>query len=135
MTAAEIDDGAVDGLAGTAIEDHAAGILLAADAERVDFDLRNLRSDGRADFQHVRAEHERVRGVEVIGIVLHEGSAAFEPVGHDFHDADERGRLPIALTGESVAVFHQPLHGEAGQLFHAVEIFESGGERGEAAFL
>ena len=89
----------------------------------------------RADFQHVRAEHERVRGIEVIGVVLHERGAAFEPVGHDFHDADERGGLPIAFPGETVAVFHQALHGEAGQLFHAVEVLEGGGERGEAAFL
>jgi len=74
-------------------------------------------------------------GIEVIGVVLHERGAAGEAVGHDFHDAGERGGFPIAFTGEAVAVFHQALHGEAGQLLHAMQVFEGGGEGSEIAFL
>ncbi len=43
--------------------------------------------------------------------------------------------LPVALGAEAVAVGHQPLHGQAGQLAQAAEVLEGGGERAEAAGL
>ena len=46
----------------------------------------------------------------------------------------DRG-LPVALAAEAVAVGHQPLHGESGQLPQPAEVLEVGGERGEAAVL
>ena len=45
----------------------------------------------------------------------------------------QRGRLPVALAAEAVAVGHQPLHREPGQLRQAVQVLEGGGEGPEAA--
>ena len=45
----------------------------------------------------------------------------------------ERRRLPVALAAEAVAVGHQPLHGEAGELAQAAEVLEVRRERAEAA--
>ncbi len=47
---------------------------------------------------------------------------------HDFHRADERGGFPVTFAGETVAVGHQPLRREAGQLHEAVQIFKRRGE-------
>ena len=42
--------------------------------------------------------------------------AAGQAGAHDLGDAHEHGGLPVALGAEAVAVGHEALHGEAGQL-------------------
>ncbi len=70
---------------------------------------------------------------EVVGVVLHERGAAGEAGGHDLHGADHRRGLPVALPAEAVAVGHQALDGESGELLEAVEVLERVGEGDEAA--
>ncbi len=81
------------------------------------------------------AEHFASVFAHVVGIVLHERHAAGQTIGHDLKRAHERGRFPIALGGEPVALGHQPLHRHAGQLAQPVQIFKCGGKALEAAFL
>src|SRR5438445_743071 len=52
---------------------------------------------------------------------------------HGLQGVQERGGLPVALAAEAVALGHQALHGEAGQLPQAPEVLEVGGEGAEAA--
>ena len=47
----------------------------------------------------------------------------------------ERGGLPVAFGGEAVAVGHQPLRREAGQLRQAVQILKRRREALESALL
>ena len=61
--------------------------------------------------------------------------AAREPGAHDLGGAHQDRGLPVALGAEAVAVGHQPLHGQAGQLPQRSEVLEVGGERPEAAGL
>ena len=101
------------------IEDQARWIRFAADAQRLNVEDRFLGGgDRRAHFQHVRAEHQIVTIVEVVGVILHKGGALglLHSAGHDLHDAHHGGRLPVAFPAESVAFFHQPLDGQAGKL-------------------
>ena len=72
-------------------------------------------------------------GREVVGVILHERGAAGQVSGHDFHGAEQRAGFPVAFGAEAVAVGHQALDGESGQLLQAVQVFESGGEALEAA--
>ena len=57
------------------------------------------------------------------------------PVGHDLEDPDQRGCLPVALGAEAVAVGHQPLDADAGQLLEPAEVLERVGEGAEAALV
>src|SRR3972149_365131 len=57
----------------------------------------------------------------VVRVVLHERRAAGEPSAHHLGDPDEGRGLPVTLSPEPVAVGHQALHGDAGQLRSAVE--------------
>ena len=88
----------------------------------------------RADLEHVRAEDLRLARPEVVGVVLHERAcrpAAPAPIA--LTARQQRRGLPVALAAEAVAVGHQPLHGEAGQLAQAAEVLEVRGEGAEAA--
>ena len=114
-------------------EDEAHGVLALAHEERVDLAAGRAGGDGRADLQHVRTEHGRRGGPEVVGVVLHEGDAAVEALAHGLDDAHERRRLPVALGAEAVAVGHQPLGADAGQLLEAAEVLEGVDEGTEAA--
>ena len=105
---------------GAAVKTSRTGSCLAADRERVDLARRPFRGDRGADLEHVRAEHLRAGRRQVVGVVLHERRAAGRPVAHHLHDADERGRLPVAFGAEPVAVGHQPLDGDPGKLLQAV---------------
>lgn len=61
------------------IEDQARWIRFAADAQRLNVEDRFLDGgDRRAHFQHVRAEHQIVTIVEVVGVILHKGGAALQ---------------------------------------------------------
>ena len=79
------------------------------------------------------AENGGTGRIEVVGVVLHEAGAAGETVRHHLHRAHERRVLPVAFGAEAVAVRHQPLGGDAGQLLQAVQVFEGVGEAVEAA--
>ena len=70
-----------------------------------------------------------VPGRQVVGVVLHERRAAGQPGRHRLERAQQHRGLPVALAAEAVAVGHQPLHGEAGQLAQPAEVLEVGGER------
>ncbi len=52
-----------------------------------------------------------------------------------FRRADQHGRLPVPLGAEAVALGHEPLHGEAGELAEAAEVLEARREGAEAALL
>ena len=116
-------------------EDQPHRIVLAADRQRVDLARRLPAGDRRADLEHVRAEHLRPVGRQVVRVVLHERRAAREAGAHHLDDADERRGLPVALGAEAVAVGHQPLDGDAGQLGKLAEVLERVGEGPEAAGL
>ncbi len=107
----------------------------AADTQRMDLAGGLAGSDGRTDLQHVGAEHLHALRLKVVGVILHEGSAAGQAGAHHLHGAQQGGRLPVALGAEAVATGHQALHGDAGQLRQAVQVFESVGKGVEAAVL
>ena len=111
------------------VEDEPDRVGLAADRERVDLERRARGGDRLADLEHVRAEAQVAAGVEVVGVVLHERDAAGQPAGHDLHRADHRRGLPVALGAEPVAVAHEPLDGQPGELRQAVEVLEGRRER------
>ena len=117
------------------VEYEANRVVLAADAERVHLERRLGRREGRADLEHVRAEDQLVAGLEVVGVVLHERGAAGQARAHHLGDAHEHGGLPVALGAEAVAVGHEALHGEAGQLAQRAEVLEVGREGAEVAGL
>ena len=73
--------------------------------------------------------------VQVVGVVFHERGAARQAGGHHLHGAHQRGGLPVALGAEAVAVRHQALDGEAGELRQAVQVLEGRREGAEAAVL
>ena len=83
----------------------------------------------------MRAEDAFTALFEVVGVVFHEAHAAGESGRHDLRGAEERGGLPVAFRAEAVALFHEALAGEAGELVEAVEVLERGGEGGEIAVL
>ena len=56
-----------------------------------------------------------------------------EPLGDDLQRAQHHRGLPVALGAEAVAVGHQPLHRQPGQLAQPAEVLEVGGERAEPA--
>ncbi len=100
-----------------------------ADRQRMDLARRSIAGDRRTDLEHVGTEHGRQRLTQVVGVVLHERRAALEALAHDLEDADERGRLPITLGAETVALCHQPLRTDARQLFQPTEVLERVRER------
>ena len=57
------------------------------------------------------------------------------PTGHDLHRPQQRRRLPVAFRAEAVAVGHEALGGNAGQLRQPVQILKRGGEALEIAGL
>ena len=57
------------------------------------------------------------------------------PSAIDLEDPDERRGLPVAFRAEAVAVGHQPLDADPGQLLEPAEVLERVGERAEAAVL
>jgi hypothetical protein len=71
--------------------------------------------------------------IQVIRVVLHERGAALEVGADDLHGAEERGGFPIALGAEAVAIGHQALHREPGQLTQTVEVFKRRREALESA--
>ena len=89
--------------------------------------------DAGADLQHVRTEAACSGGVEVVGVVLHEGAAPAAAAAHHFKRAHEGGVLPVALGSEAVALRHQPLNRQAGELSQAVQVLEGVGKRAIAA--
>jgi len=110
------------------------GVLPPADAQRVDLEPRPLAGDRGADLEHVRTEDQLVAAREVVRVVLHERHAARQAGTHHLERADHRCGLPVTLGPEAVAVGHEPLDREAGQLAQAVEVLERVGEGDGAAF-
>ena len=118
---------------GSAVKTRRTGSSRPPMARRVDLQAGARGGEGGADLEHVGAEDQLVAGGQVVGVVLHEGGAAGQAGAHDLGGADQDGGLPVAFGAEAVAVGHQPLHGQAGQLAQAAEVLEVGGERAEAA--
>ncbi len=85
--------------------------------------------------QHVGTEHELALGIEIVGVILHEGGSSRQIRRHHFHGADQCGSFPIALAAETVAVGHQALHREARQLLETVQILKGRGETDAAVRL
>ena len=130
---AKIDQAGVERRPRRRVEHQAHWVFLAADAERMDFERRRSLGDARTDLQHMRAQHLPAAGGQVIGVVLHKGRAARQALGHHLHRPHQRGGLPVAFAGKAIAIGHQPLRREAGQLLEPVQILERVGERLEAA--
>ncbi len=72
----------------------------------------------------MRAQDGGAGAAEVVGVVLHEGDATGQALAHDLHQAHQQRRLPVALGAEAVAVGHEPLGADAGQLSQATEVLE-----------
>jgi hypothetical protein len=123
-----------DGRAGTRVEDKPNRVAPAADPQRMDLAGNLLVRNGRAHLEHMRAQNPRVGRVEMVGVVLHEGRSARQAPCHDLHEAGHDRGLPVALRPEPVAVGHQPLGRDAGQLLESVEVLERVGDRTEPAF-
>ena len=92
------------------------------------FQGRFSRRDAGADFQHVRAQDFHGIWVQMVRVIFHERHTPAQPRGHHFHRPHQRGGFPIALRAEAIAVGHEPLHGDAGQLGQPVQILECVGE-------
>ena len=86
--------------------------------QRIHLDADFPVSNGRADLQHMGFQDSFLARNQVICIILHKGGAlrVLHALGHDFHQPNHGGRLPVAFPAESVAFFHQPLDGQAGKL-------------------
>ncbi len=134
-TVAHVDDGGEDGGPGLCLEDQTGRVLPVPDAEGMHLDFRLLAGDGRADLQHVGAHVHAAGGVEVVGIVLHKGGAAVQVRRHGLHNPAQRGDLPVTLRAEPVALPHQVLRGEPGQLAKLLQVFKVGVERAELLLL
>ncbi len=65
---------------------------------------------------------------QMIGIVLHEGGGAVAALAHGLQNGGHGGHLPVALAAVAVALGHQVLGGQAGELLHAVEVLEGVGK-------
>ena len=130
---AKIDERSVEGSTRRRVEDESHRIFLAADAERMNLQLWLAGGDGLANLQHVRAEHLVPFRREVVGVVLHEGGAALEIRGDDFHRAKERACFPIAFATEAVTIGHEALNGEARELLETVQVLKVCGEALEIA--
>jgi len=102
---------------GSASKTSRTGSLAAADAERVDLRLRLGARDGRADLEHVRTE-DLLLAPGRSGMCSPPMNEVPRPVAgtHRLHGGQQGRRLPVALAAEAVAVGHQPLDGQAGQL-------------------
>ena len=131
---AEIDDGGVDGLSGRRVEDQAYGVLLSANAQGMDLELGPAGGNGLADLEHMGAQHLVAFRRKVVGIVLHEGCSPFQIGANDFHGAHQGSSLPVAFAGKAVAVGHEPLDGQAGQLLEPIKVLKVGGKSLEVAF-
>ncbi len=84
--------------------------------------------EGGTDLQHVRAKDLLLTGHQVVGVILHQGGASGQSRAHHLRGADQDGGFPVAFRTESVALCHEPLHGESWKLAQAAEILERGGE-------
>ena len=96
-------EGRGHGRAGRGLEHQAAGIGLAPDAERVNLERGLAGRDGRADLEHVGPEDLLTGGMQVVSVILHEGSAARKAPRHHFHGSQESGGFPIPFRSEAVA--------------------------------
>src|SRR5690606_4004530 len=64
----------------------------------------------------------------MIGIVFHKRIATLQAGAHHFHGTNECRCLPVALSPESIPLFHQPLYGNAWQLGYPMQVFKCIGE-------
>ena len=130
---AHIDHGSIERRADLDIEDQAGRVSFAADGQRVDLKCGLAVGDGGAHFEHVRAEHFHSLRGEVVGVIFHEGGSARQANAHHFHRPHQRRGFPVAFRAKTVAICHQALHSQSGQLLQPVQIFKGGGEGFEAA--
>src|SRR5699024_4910313 len=126
---ADVGQGQDHGITRIGVEDETDRVLAVADAERMDLQSGPTRGQRGADLEHMRTEDLLRALFEVVAVVLHQAGAAVEAVAHHLGDADEHAGLPVALGAEAVAVGHEPLHGQTGQLPERAEVFEGVGER------
>jgi L-arabinose isomerase len=111
------------------------------DGARIELGLRSFLEEGgfkgfTTTFENLHGlKHLVSLGAEMIGVVLHEGGASGQAVGHHLHRAQEGAGFPITLRAKTVAIRHQPLDGQAGQLLQPVEVFERSREALESALL
>src|SRR5581483_7299554 len=109
------------------VEDKSYRIGLAAYAERMNFHRWSIGRDRGANFEHVSAENLAAIA-KVVGVVLHEGSSAFESGAHNFHGPNQRGGLPVALRAKAVSIRHQTLRSNARKLGESMEVLKGIGE-------
>ena len=98
----------------------------------MDFQRGPAFRNGRADFQHVRAQ-DFAAVSQIVGVVFHERRSTGQAGAHHLHGANQRGGLPVSFGAKAVSIGHQALHGDAGKLREAVQVFECIGESSEVA--
>src|SRR5450631_583084 len=131
-----IHHGCGDGGTCASIEHEAHWIGLTSNGERMNFQRRLLRSDAWADLKHMCAKdlHATVL-VQVIRVIFHKRGATLQASTHYFHRTQQGRGLPVTLGTKAIALGHQALHSETGQLGEAMEILKIGGECLKIAFL
>ena len=89
------------------------GDALKTSRQWMDLKTRCACCDGRAHFEHVRAENSRCSRTQVVGVVLHERRASWQPLAHHLYQSKQHSGLPVTLSTEAVTLGHQALHGNA----------------------
>ena len=100
---------------------HGQGLALDADGT-----VRN----GGADLQHMGFQNTFLALDQIVGVILQHGSTLgiLFACGHDLHQTYHGGYLPVTFCAEAVALLHQSLNGQSGQLLQRTQISEVGND-------
>ena len=90
----------------------------------MDLDPGLFRRAAGADLQHMGAKTVLLPFHQMIGIILHKEGAAVAALSHGFENGRHGGHLPVSLAAVAVALGHEVLGGQAGELVHAVQVLE-----------
>src|SRR5579862_2684585 len=124
----------VHGLSGGGRKDQPNRICFAADRKRMNFERGSLVRNGRAYLKHVGAQ-DLTTIFQVIGVVFHKSSAAFESLAHDFDSPDQSCRFPVTFRPETIAIRHQTLNSDSRELGKAMQVLKCVGESMRPGFL
>ena len=79
----------------------------------------------------MRLKNPFLTGHQVIGVILQEGGSLCTGYsgGHNLHQSDHAGGLPVALCAKAVALFHESLDGQTRKLAQSSQHTEMGNHR------
>src|SRR5699024_3709847 len=106
------------------IKDQTNRILAVTNPKWMNLQLWLCLSQARADFKHVCAEDLLTARNKVIGVILHEAGSTGQAIAHDLRDTNENASLLVTFSTKSIAIGHQPLYCETGQLAQSTKVFE-----------